>query len=100
MSAPTAFQCRSTRCVAGRARKIAYDAKIEGHANGNLEFEGIAVPKTDFLTARTGFVVLHPLKGVAGRPVTVEHIDGTVVNSQFRRWSTRSTFSRGPRAHA
>jgi len=64
-------------------QEIAYDAKIEGHANGDLEFEGIAVPKTDFLTARTGFVVLHPLKGVAGCPVTVEHVDGTVVNAQF-----------------
>jgi hypothetical protein len=64
-------------------QEIAYDAKIEGYANGDLEFEGVAVPKTDFLTARTGFVVLHPLKGVAGRPVTVEHVDGKVVNSKF-----------------
>ncbi|HEY2976432.1 MAG TPA: hypothetical protein VGJ35_00565 [Burkholderiaceae bacterium] len=64
-------------------QEITYDAKIEGHANGDLEFEGIAVPKTDFLTARTGFVVLHPLKGVAGRPVTVEHVDGRVVNALF-----------------
>jgi hypothetical protein len=64
-------------------QEIAYDATIEGHANGNLEFEGTAVPKTDFLTARTGFVVLHPLKGVAGQPVTVLHVDGKSVNSQF-----------------
>jgi D-apionolactonase len=64
-------------------QEIAYDATIEGHANGNLEFEGTAVPMTDFLTARTGFVVLHPLKGVAGQPVTVEHVDGKVVHSQF-----------------
>ena len=35
------------------------------------------MPKTDFLTARTGFVVLHPLKGVAGFPVDIEHVDGT-----------------------
>ena len=64
-------------------QEIAYDAKIEGHANGDLEFEGIALPRTDFLTARTGFVVLHPLKGVAGCPVTVEHVDGQVVHSRF-----------------
>jgi hypothetical protein len=64
-------------------QEIAYNAKIEGYANGDLEFEGVAVPKTDFLTARTGFVVLHPLKGVAGCPVTVEHVDGKVVNSKF-----------------
>jgi hypothetical protein len=64
-------------------QEIAYDAKIEGHASGDLEFEGTAVPTTEFLTARTGFVVLHPLKGVAGCPVTVEHVDGKVVNSKF-----------------
>ena len=62
---------------------IAYDAKIEASADGQLTFTGSAVPKTDFLTARTGFVVLHPLKGVAGQPLTVEHVDGTVVESNF-----------------
>jgi len=63
-------------------QEIAYDAAIEGRAN-SLEFTGTAVPKTDFLTARTGFVVLHPLKGVAGCPVTVEHVDGKFVDSKF-----------------
>ena len=63
-------------------QEIAYDARIEGRADG-LEFLGTAVPKTDFLTARTGFVVLHPLKGVASCPVTVEHVDGKIVNSKF-----------------
>jgi D-apionolactonase len=62
---------------------IAYDARIEASADGQLTFTGTAVPKTDFLTARTGFVVLHPLKGVAGQPLTVEHVDGTVVESKF-----------------
>ena len=62
---------------------IAYDAKIEAGPSGRLTFTGTAVPKTDFLTARTGFVVLHPLKGVAGQPLTVEHVDGTVVESKF-----------------
>lgn len=64
-------------------QEIAYDAAIEGDADGNLEFTGTAVPKTDFLTARTGFVVLHPLKGVAGEPAVAEHVDGNVVDSKF-----------------
>ncbi len=64
-------------------QEIAYDAAIEGRADGNLEFTGTATPKTDFLTARTGFVVLHPLRGVAGQPATAEHVDGKVVNSKF-----------------
>ncbi len=64
-------------------QEIGYDAKIEGHASGKLEFTGTATPKTDFLTARTGFVVLHPLQGVAGMPVRVERVDGEVVYARF-----------------
>ncbi len=64
-------------------QEIAYDAVIEGHTDGSLEFTGTAIPKTEFLTARTGFVVLHPLKGVAGEPVIAEHVDGTIDNSKF-----------------
>ncbi|HVY04872.1 MAG TPA: hypothetical protein VHB46_02745 [Burkholderiales bacterium] len=62
---------------------LAYDASIEGTKEGNLEFTGTAVPKTDFLTARTGFVVLHPLKGIAGFPVDIEHVDGRREKSKF-----------------
>jgi hypothetical protein len=46
-------------------------------------FHRRATPQTDFLTARTGFVVLHPLAGVAGRPVEVVHTDGTIERSAF-----------------
>lgn len=63
-------------------QQIAFDAQIDGDASG-LRFVGTAIPATDFLTARTGFVVLHPLKGVAGCPVRVEHVDGKVVNDKF-----------------
>ena len=63
--------------------EIAYQARIEGKPDGSLEFTGTATPKTDFLTARTGFVVLHPLKGVAGQPVEIEHVDGKVEKSKF-----------------
>ena len=70
------------RCIRG-AQALSYDARIEGRSDGSLEFTGAATPATDFLTARTGFVVLHPLKGVAGHPVEVEHTDGTVQASTF-----------------
>ncbi len=74
----------SYRAVCGKgSQEIAYDARIEGRADGSLEFTGNATPKTDFLTARTGFVVLHPLKGVVGKDVEVEHVDGTVAKSKF-----------------
>ena len=41
------------------------------------------MPATDFLTARTGFVVLHPLKGVVGHAVEVEHVDGRIRQATF-----------------
>jgi hypothetical protein len=74
----------SLHAVCKRAgQEIGYDVRIEGDRDGNLSFCAVATPATDFLTARTGFVVLHPLTGVAGRPVEVEHTDGTVEQSTF-----------------
>ena len=74
----------SFHAVCKRAdQEIAYDATIEGTREGNLTFTGVATPATDFLTARTGFVVLHPLKGVAGFPVEIEHVDGKRVKDRF-----------------
>jgi hypothetical protein len=62
---------------------IEYETQIIGKADGSLVFEAQAMPKADFLTNRTGFVVLHPLKGVAGCPLKVKHVDGRQVDSQF-----------------
>ena len=64
-------------------QQIDYEATIEGKGNGNLLFRASGKPKRDFLTNRTGFVVLHPLQGVVGQPVKVEHTDGSVTNSHF-----------------
>ncbi len=64
-------------------RILDYEARIEGRSDGTLTYSGVATPATDFLTCRTGFVVLHPLDGVAGRPLEVEHVDGTVEHSRF-----------------
>ena len=60
-----------------------YAAKITGSADGTLRFEGAGSPVTDFRTNRTGFVVLHPVAGVAGFPAEVEHVDGRVVETGF-----------------
>ena len=64
-------------------QQIDYDAAIEGKSNGSLAFRATAKPKRDFLTNRTGFVVLHPLQGIVGQAVKVEHVDGTTTNSIF-----------------
>ena len=60
-----------------------YQAKIEGRADGSLTFEADGEASSDFVTNRTGFVVLHALEGVVGEPVSVEHTDGKIVESRF-----------------
>lgn len=60
-----------------------YSASIVGKPNGHLSFSGIGTAVTDFNTNRTGFVVLHPVAGVSGFPVEVEHVDGSVTQSEF-----------------
>lgn len=64
-------------------QEIRYKAKITGSSNGKLTFTGTFDATTDFLTNRAGFVVLHPLNGVAGHPVTVEHVNGDIKHSDF-----------------
>jgi hypothetical protein len=59
-----------------------YAARIEGRADGLLSFEVDGAALTDFVTNRTGFVVLHPA-GVAGSPLSVEHTDGRLESSRF-----------------
>ena len=65
------------------ARQFKYEARISGSADGTLRFEGRGSAVTEFLTNRTGFVVLHPIDGVSGRPVTVLHVDGRAVETRF-----------------
>ena len=47
-----------------------YSTVITGQANGSLSFSGTGNAISDFLTNRTGFVVLHPIEGVAGAACT------------------------------
>jgi D-apionolactonase len=60
-----------------------YSAQIIGKSDGSLSFSGKGTALSDFLTNRAGFVVLHPIEGVAGAGCTIEHVDGTVVETQF-----------------
>ncbi len=69
------------RCADAK-RAIAYRAEITCR-DGDLLFAATARPESDFLTNRTGFVVLHPLTGIAGFPVEVEHVDGRKVKDKF-----------------
>ncbi|WEX74956.1 hypothetical protein PYH37_000276 [Sinorhizobium numidicum] len=48
-----------------------------------LVFDARFTADRDFETARAGFAILHPIVGVAGRPVLVEHGDGSIERSVF-----------------
>lgn len=61
--------------------ELPWSAEIAGEADGTLLFTGTASPHRDFVTNRTGFVILHPLDGVAGCPVEVTHTSGV------KRWA-------------
>ncbi|WP_299961093.1 hypothetical protein [uncultured Roseobacter sp.] len=72
------------RAVAGdSAQGFSYDAQIEGRADGTLTFHGRGRTDSGFLTNRTGFVILHPIEGIAGAPVTIEHTGGEIDETTF-----------------
>lgn len=62
---------------------LPWSAEIVGSTKEGLRFHATATPPADFSTNRTGFVILHPLQGVAGRPVEVTHTDGTRRRARF-----------------
>ena len=65
---------------------IRYSAEIEAKSDGTLKFAAEGTPLSDFLTNRTGFVVLHPLAGTVGRPVKVIHTDGKKEKRKFPKF--------------
>jgi hypothetical protein len=70
--------------VARDARQeFRYAAEITGGKDGALSFHARGRAVTDFETNRTGFVVLHPIDGVAGAPATVEDVDGNHLETGF-----------------
>ena len=64
-------------------RTLVYDARISGASDGSLAFEVAADPVTDVETNRTGFIVLHPVKGIAGAPLKILQVDGREITSKF-----------------
>ncbi len=80
-----AFRVTLHAVANGDGTRFAYDARIEGRADGTLVFHGHGSTDTGFETNRTGFVILHPIDGVAGAPVTITHINGRTVDDCFPR---------------
>ncbi|TIV60741.1 hypothetical protein [Mesorhizobium sp.] len=70
-------------CEGPGGSRLGFDARIDGSADGRLTFDVSAVPESDFETNRCGFCILHPIAGLAGSPVTVEHTDGRVEDTEL-----------------
>lgn len=68
----------NARCNGPANTSLDISAAIEGRADGRLTFRGEARSTTGFETNRCGFCILHPIVGIAGTPVTVEHVDGRI----------------------
>ncbi|MDF2999065.1 MAG: hypothetical protein K0R27_4702 [Xanthobacteraceae bacterium] len=71
------------RYVADDGAELICDATILGRADGTIRFSVDATPSVDFVTNRCGFTILHPILGLAGHPVEVEHVDGSVEHSEL-----------------
>lgn len=79
-----AFSVRySAECVGPGGSRLGFHATIQGSADGKLVFNVDALPESDFETNRCGFCILHPVAGLAGSPVTVEHTDGNVADTSL-----------------
>ncbi|GAB4528799.1 MAG: hypothetical protein Tsb0019_30720 [Roseibium sp.] len=63
--------------------RLHVSTRIEGAASGTLTFAATATTYGGFETNRCGFNVLHPINGVAGAPVKVEHCDGSTEDTVF-----------------
>jgi hypothetical protein len=73
----------SAECTNPQDDTLSYELEIDCDATGDLTVRAKLQTKTSFLTARTGFCVLHPIEGVAGAPACVTHSDGSVEHSHF-----------------
>lgn len=76
------FEVSYSAAVSEGATTFHFRASIVGTPH-EVAFKAIGRSDTGFLTNRTGFVVLHPVVGVAGRPVTIEHVNGSIEKSRF-----------------
>ena len=77
------FTVSYTGNCSGVGQSFTYQARITGTANGDLGFFATGAGDTDFLTNRTGFVVLHGIEGIAGQPVSVLHVSGDIEEIVF-----------------
>ncbi|WP_027167583.1 hypothetical protein [Mesorhizobium sp. WSM3224] len=73
----------SASCKGPDGGRLVFRAAIKGSASGELVFDVSALPESDFETNRCGFCILHPIAGLAGSAVKVEHTDGSVMDTKL-----------------
>ena len=79
---PDDFEVSYDAICKDAVQELRYRATIKGAADGTPRASRRArTAVSDFVTNRTGFVVLHPIEGVAGEPVEVLHTDGRRVRA-------------------
>jgi D-apionolactonase len=79
------FQISYTGTCQDNHQELKYTIKIEAHSRDGLRIHAVGIPQSDFVTNRTGFVLLHPLEGVVGQPLTVTHTDQSKTKTHFPR---------------
>ncbi|NBQ32845.1 MAG: hypothetical protein EBU21_12995 [Proteobacteria bacterium] len=72
-----------TRTFTAAGRALSGTVVVTVDPAGTLEADLRLVAHRDFATNRSGFVVLHPIDGIAGSPLTVRHSDGHTEATHF-----------------
>lgn len=63
--------------------RLEFLLQIRISSKGGFDLSAECTPEADFVTNRTGFVVLHPAINVAGGSVNLTHPDGTIKQTRF-----------------
>lgn len=80
---PTGFRITYQATYENQGSLLTVETEISGESSGTVEFVATACADRDFETNRTGFNILHPIEGVSGSNVTVEHCDGSLEETVF-----------------
>lgn len=65
------------------AASFRWTCRVRGEATGTITLDFSGTAEAPFLRNRLGLCVLHPVRGRAGTPVTVEHSDGSTETAEF-----------------
>jgi D-apionolactonase len=76
------FTLRYGGAIDAPGGQVSFEAEIAARAEGWFRFRVASRATTDFVTNRTGFVVLHP-DSAAGTAMDIRHPDGTAEKGQF-----------------